>query len=136
MGKPTTCIWVSDEVRHKPGCTGTEAEILKALNFGFKKKRDCTIGEAKTKALISFAVAAKLVCTFVLAYMQDCKLLVFSCEGSYCFDFGFIKCICEVESSTYQLFTYELWREKTNNLGFQPGLPQTGLYYHRRKLEA
>ena len=27
-------------------------------------------------------------------------------------------------------------REKTNNLGFRPGLTQTGLYNHRRWLEA
>ena len=26
--------------------------------------------------------------------------------------------------------------EKTNNLGFRPGLTQTGLYSHRRWLEA
>ena len=40
-----------------------------------KEKRDCTIGVAKTKALISFAVTAKLtaklICAFVLAY-ADC----------------------------------------------------------------
>ena len=27
-------------------------------------------------------------------------------------------------------------REKTNNLGFQPGLTQTRLYSHRKELEA
>ena len=26
--------------------------------------------------------------------------------------------------------------EKTNNLGFRPGLTQTGLYSHRKELEA
>ena len=31
---------------------------------------------------------------------------------------------------------YEPVREKTNNLGFRPGLTQTGLYSHRRWLEA
>ena len=41
---------------------------LNAWNFGFKKKRDCTICVAKTKALISFAVTAKLICAFVFAY--------------------------------------------------------------------
>ena len=35
---------------------------------------------AKTKALISFAVTAKLICVFVFAYMQN---PVFSCRGSY-----------------------------------------------------
>ena len=38
---------------------------------GELKKRDCTICVAKTKALISFAVTAKLVCPFVFAYL-DC----------------------------------------------------------------
>ena len=32
---------------------------LGAWNFGFRKKRDCTIRVAKTKALINFAVTAK-----------------------------------------------------------------------------
>ena len=37
-------------------------------NFGFtEKKRNCTIRVAKTKALISFAVTAKLICAFVFA---------------------------------------------------------------------
>ena len=34
------------------------------------KKRDCTIRAAKTKALISFAVTAKLICVFVFAYAK------------------------------------------------------------------
>ena len=42
---------------------------LEAWNFGFKKKSDCTIPVAKTKALISFT--AKLICVFVFAY-ADC----------------------------------------------------------------
>ena len=32
---------------------------------------DCTIHVAKTKALISFAVNAKLICTFVFAYAKS-----------------------------------------------------------------
>ena len=35
------------------------------------KKRDCTIRVAKTKALISFAVTAKLICVFVFAYAKS-----------------------------------------------------------------
>ena len=31
---------------------------------------------------------------------------------------------------------HEPVHEKTNNLGFRPGLTQTGLYSHRRWLEA
>ena len=40
---------------------------LEAWNFEFKKKRNCTIRVAKTKALISFEVTAKLICAFVFA---------------------------------------------------------------------
>ena len=32
---------------------------------------DCTIYVAKTKALISFAVTAKLICVFVFAYAKS-----------------------------------------------------------------
>ena len=46
---------------------------MQARNFGFNKKGDCTIGVAKTKALINFAVTAKLVCAFDFAY-ADCWL--------------------------------------------------------------
>ena len=35
---------------------------------GFRKKRDCTIYVAKTKALISFAVTAQLICVFLFTY--------------------------------------------------------------------
>ena len=41
---------------------------LEVWNFGFTKKSKCTIRVAKTKALISFAVTAKLICAFVFAY--------------------------------------------------------------------
>ena len=40
---------------------------LEAGNFGFKIRRHCTVCAAKTKALIHFAVTAKLVCAFVFA---------------------------------------------------------------------
>ena len=33
-------------------------------------KRDCNIYVAKTKALIRFAVTAKLICVFVFAYAK------------------------------------------------------------------
>ena len=35
-----------------------------------------------------------------------------------------------------RMHTFEPVHEKTNNLGFRPGLTQTGLYKHRRWLEA
>ena len=44
---------------------------IEAGNFGFRKKRNCIICVAKIKALISFAVTAKLICAFVFAY-ADC----------------------------------------------------------------
>ena len=34
-------------------------------------KRDCTVCIAKTKALISFAVTAQLICGFVFAYAKS-----------------------------------------------------------------
>ena len=46
---------------------------LEACNFVSRKKRDCTIREAKTKALISFAVTAKLICVFVFANAKKKK---------------------------------------------------------------
>ena len=51
----------------RPGPTQTGLysfrRLLEARNFGFRKKRDCTIYVAKTKALISF-------CVFVFAYAK------------------------------------------------------------------
>ena len=56
----------------RPGLTQTglynQRRWLGAGNFGFRKKKNCTISVAKTKAMISFAVTAKLVCAFVFAY--------------------------------------------------------------------
>ena len=69
MRKPV--FGVSDQVRHKPGCTTTEdGWRLEILDFN-RYKKDCTIRIAKTKALISFAVTAKLICVFVFAYAKN-----------------------------------------------------------------
>ena len=54
----------SDQFRQKTTFTNSEKR-LEAGNFRFKKNRDCTIRVAKTKALISFTVTAKLICAFV-----------------------------------------------------------------------
>ena len=58
----------------RPGPTHTglyhHRNRLEARNFRFKKKSDCTKCVAKIKALISFAVTAKLVCAFVFAYAK------------------------------------------------------------------
>ena len=59
----------------RPGSTNirlcSHRRLLETANFGFRKKRNCTIRVAKTKTLISFAVTAKLICAFVFAY-ADC----------------------------------------------------------------
>ena len=39
--------------------------------FVNRKKRDCTTCVAKTKALISFAVTAQLLCGFIFAYAKS-----------------------------------------------------------------
>ena len=59
----------------RPGPTQTGLYIhrtwLDACNVGFRKKRDCSICVAKTKALISFTVTAKLIFVFVFAYAKS-----------------------------------------------------------------
>ena len=58
----------------RPGLTQTELyknrRRPEAGNFELRKKKNCTIPVAKTKALISFAVTAKLICAFVFAYAK------------------------------------------------------------------
>ena len=53
---------------------------LETWHLRFRKKRDRTIRLAKTKALISLAVTAKLICVFIYGYA---KKPVFSYRGSY-----------------------------------------------------
>ena len=43
---------------------------LETWNLGFRKLRDCTSYEAKTKALISCTVSVQLICAFVFAYAK------------------------------------------------------------------
>ena len=58
----------------RPGLTQTSLHShrrwLGAGNFVFRKNWNCTIHVAKTKALISFAVTARLICAFVFAYAK------------------------------------------------------------------
>ena len=58
----------------RPGPTQTRLyrhrRLLEAWNFGFRKKRECIIQTSKPKALISFAVTAKLICVFVFEYAK------------------------------------------------------------------
>ena len=69
LRRETTCLR-----GFRPGLPQTglynNRRCLEALNFRFRKKRDCTIYVAKTKALISCAVTAQLICGFVLAYAK------------------------------------------------------------------
>ena len=104
----------------------------------------------KTKALISFAVTAKLICVFVFTY-ADCwfshdaaqienmandnktfSLTFFFAEESLIFSqkgVGF-----HFQSLTIEL--YELRSEKTGLQDFRPSPTQTGLCSNRRWLEA
>ena len=74
----------------RPGPTQTglysHRRWLEAYNFGFRKKRDCTIRVAKTKSLISCAVTAQLICVFVFAYAK-CRFfmtrLIFECSYTF-----------------------------------------------------
>ena len=62
---------VSDQVRHKPACTATEDGYgLEVLDSGRKRNARSIYG-AKTRALISCAVIAQLICAFVFAYAKS-----------------------------------------------------------------
>ena len=65
MRKPV--FGVSDQVRHKPGCTAIEDGLRLEIS-NLENRRNYSIYVAKTKALIRFAVTAKLICVFVFAY--------------------------------------------------------------------
>ena len=62
---------VSDLVRHKPGCAVIEDGLRLEISDLRRRGIHCTIRVAKTKALISFAVTAKLVCVFIFAYAHN-----------------------------------------------------------------
>ena len=59
-------IW--DPTRSDTNRAVQSQKMIKGWKFGFRTWRNCTICVAKTKALISFAVTAKLICAFVFAY--------------------------------------------------------------------
>ena len=60
---------VSNQVRHKPGCTTTEDGYR--LESSDLESRGIVLSTAKTKALISFVATAKLICVFVFAYAKS-----------------------------------------------------------------
>ena len=55
---------VSKQVRH----IRVEQALKKTRGWKFRGRNPCTIRVAKIKALISFAVTAKLICVFGFAY--------------------------------------------------------------------
>ena len=61
---------VSDQDRHKPGCTITE----EASNVGFRKKRHCTIFVAK--ALISYAVTLRFRIYAKISFSHDATYIL------------------------------------------------------------
>ena len=63
---------------------------------------DCTIHVAKTKALISFAVTAKLICVFVFAYAKS----LFSCDAAhFVFAVTFFRFCIDVSICTWPMLT-------------------------------
>ena len=62
---------VSDLVRHKPGCTATEDGYRLEVSDVGSRGIVYSIHIAKTKALISCAVTAQLICVFVFAYAKS-----------------------------------------------------------------
>ena len=73
--------------------------------------RNCTIRVAKTKALISFAVTAKLICAFVFAY-ADCW---FSHEAAHLFC-GYINNFSVMSGGNKLLSGYLLTTLLTSNI--------------------
>ena len=119
--------WENQQCGFWPGLTQTRLcsywRWLEAWNFGFRKYRDCSIRVAKSKALKSFAITAKLICVFVFAV---CKTLVFSCRGSNLL-WQKIKIIYHkniIWDTTWENLSYGFWQVLT----------PTGLHRHSRLL--
>ena len=52
-------------------------KMVRGLNFGFRKKKDCTLYEAKTKLLDTCAFTVKLICVLISAnFMQKAGVLM------------------------------------------------------------
>ena len=60
------------DFRHDPTqtCLYSHRKWLGSWNFRYEKKRVCTVLEAKTKTLISCAVAAQLICVFDFVFVK------------------------------------------------------------------
>ena len=80
---------VSEQARCKQA---TQAQkMARRLKLWILEVKGCNICVAKTKALISFAVTAKLICAFGFAYTdylfhEAAQLLVKSCLSVFCLD--------------------------------------------------
>ena len=61
-------LGVSDQVPHKQAVQ--PHKMARGLKFCIKIEEELHYPWAKTKALISFAVTAKLICVFVFAYAK------------------------------------------------------------------
>ena len=130
-------------------------KMARGLNFGFRKSRECTIYVAKTKALISFAVTAKLICVFVFAYAKRWFSIgaAHICFASMYFQDMQVNCLAVINDTVGALmscahqdrecaiglilgkFTEGGGRWVTGFWGFRPGATQTGLCSLRRWLE-
>ena len=65
-----------------------------------------------------------LICPGLTAGLEEYKILNRSDSLNHC------------DIPDHPIHTNEPLHEKTNNLGFRPGLTQTGLFSHRSRLEA
>ena len=86
----------------------------------------CTIRVAKTKALISFAVTAKLICVFVFAY-ADCWFsheeahLIACAKTTFQLKRWRLNSYIKIKIKLRAMSIHEPRREKTGLRGFRPG---------------
>ena len=83
-----------------PNMPNTNRPVQSQKMARFKNKRNCTIRVAKTKALISFTVTAKLICAFVSAY----AVCLFSHEAAHMLLSKFRQMLADIHPFVMQLF--------------------------------
>ena len=97
---------VSDLVRHKRGCTATEDG--QRLEISDLDRRGIVLSlQRKTKALISFAVTAKLICAFVFAYAKSW----FSHDTAHLILFVWVEALHPSQSTIFQYVRTIPWVE-------------------------
>ena len=114
------CAWENQQFGFWPGMTQTRLysywRWLEARNFVFRKKRYCTIQIAKTKALISFTVTAKLIFVFVFAY-ANCWFSHARAQITQCIETVF-PCIVYTCIIIYKYqFTVKIWIFRPDRFG-------------------